>query len=90
MRCRPETIEHVADEAAAGRRGRAEHLLERLSGHERAVAVLIGQRRSNAEIGDELAMSVATVKAYVSRLLTKLELNNLVQVALRVHDAGLA
>lgn len=34
-------------------------------------------------------MSVATVKAYVSRLLTRLDLNNRVQVALLVHDAGL-
>jgi DNA-binding NarL/FixJ family response regulator len=29
------------------------------------------------------------VKAHVSRLLVKLELNNRVQVALLVHDAGL-
>ena len=35
-------------------------------------------------------MSVATVKAHVSRLLTKLELNNRVQIALLAHDAGLA
>ena len=34
-------------------------------------------------------MSVATVKAHVSRLLSKLDLNNRVQVALLVHDAGL-
>ena len=34
-------------------------------------------------------MSVATVKAYVSRLLAKLDLNNRVQVALLVHDAEL-
>ena len=34
-------------------------------------------------------MSVATVKAHVSRLLTKLDLDNRVQVALLVHDAGL-
>jgi DNA-binding NarL/FixJ family response regulator len=34
-------------------------------------------------------VSIATVKAYVSRLLTKLELNNRVQVALLVHDAAL-
>jgi DNA-binding NarL/FixJ family response regulator len=31
----------------------------------------------------------ATAKAYVSRLLTKLELNNRIQVALLVHDADL-
>ncbi len=35
-------------------------------------------------------MSVATVKAHMSRLMTKLELNNRVQVALLVHDAELA
>jgi DNA-binding NarL/FixJ family response regulator len=29
------------------------------------------------------------VKAHVSRLLVKLELNNRVQVALLVHDAGI-
>jgi hypothetical protein len=35
--------------------------------------------KSNAEIGADLYMSVATVKAYASRLLTRLELNNRVQ-----------
>lgn len=35
-------------------------------------------------------MSVATVKAHVSRLLDKLDLNNRVQIALLAHDAGLA
>jgi ATP/maltotriose-dependent transcriptional regulator MalT len=49
----------------------------------------LGRGRSNAEISAELFMSVATVKAHVSRLLTKLELNNRVQIALLVHDAGL-
>jgi DNA-binding NarL/FixJ family response regulator len=34
-------------------------------------------------------MSVATVKAHVSRLLTKPGADNRVQVAIRVHDAGL-
>ena len=33
------------------------------------------------------AMSTATVKAYVSRILTKLDLTNRVQVALLVHDS---
>ena len=35
-------------------------------------------------------MSVATVKAHVSRLLMKLDLDNRVQIALLVHDAGLS
>ena len=36
----------------------------------------------------ELHMTVATVKAHVSRLLTKLEADKRVQVALLVQDAG--
>ncbi|MFD0900488.1 response regulator transcription factor [Actinomadura sediminis] len=70
-------------------RDRARALLGRLSDGERAVALLVGRGRTNAEIGRELSLSVATVKAYVSRLLTKLELNNRVQIALLVHDADL-
>ena len=35
-------------------------------------------------------MSIGTVKAHVTQVLMKLELNNRVQVALLVHDAGLA
>ena len=35
-------------------------------------------------------MCVATVKAHVTRVLMKLELDNRVQVALLAHDAGLA
>jgi DNA-binding NarL/FixJ family response regulator len=67
----------------------ARDLLAQLSGREREVVIAIGQGKSNAQIGAELYMSVATVKAHVSRLLTKLGLNNRVQVALLAHDAGL-
>jgi DNA-binding NarL/FixJ family response regulator len=71
------------------RRDRALRLLDGLTEREREVAVALGRGRTNAEISAELFMSVATVKAYVSRLLTKLDLNNRVQVALLVQDAGL-
>ena len=83
-------IAHVAAPAAASPRTAARHRLDRLSERERDVALALGEGKSNAEISAELFMSVATVKAHVSRLLTKLELNNRVQVALLVHDAGLA
>ncbi|GAA2161496.1 response regulator transcription factor [Actinomadura napierensis] len=79
----------VADAGADPRKARARELLERLSEGERAVAVRVGQGKTNSEIGRELSLSVATVKAYVSRLLTKLGLNNRVQVALLVSDADL-
>lgn len=45
--------------------------------------------RSNAEIATAHHVSLATVKTYVSAILTKLDLNNRVQVALLVHDADL-
>ncbi|WP_435122419.1 response regulator [Micromonospora tulbaghiae] len=86
-------IAHVTGTApvpgADPKRERAVRLLDGLSEREREVAVLLGRGRTNAEISAELFMSVATVKAYVSRLLTKLDLNNRVQVALLVQDAGL-
>jgi DNA-binding NarL/FixJ family response regulator len=82
-------LTHVSDPGLGGRQSHAKELLDRLTERERAVAVAIGEGKSNAEIGGELYMSVATVKAHVSRLLTKLELTNRVQVALLAHDAGL-
>jgi DNA-binding NarL/FixJ family response regulator len=82
-------MSYVAHSGIDPRRDRARAALERLSDGERAVAVLIGQGKANSEIARELVVSVATVKAYVSRLLAKLELNNRVQVALLVHDAAL-
>jgi DNA-binding NarL/FixJ family response regulator len=87
----PDVIRRVmafaAEPSPDPRRERAQQLLARLSDGERAVATLVGQGRTNSEIGHELLMSTATVKAYMSRILTKLDLNNRVQVALVVHDA---
>ncbi|MFF4417340.1 response regulator [Streptosporangium sp. NPDC001559] len=81
-------IAHVSDGGAGARREQARALLAVLSDRERDVVLAVGRGRSNAEIAAELYMSVATVKAHVSRVLTKLELNNRVQIALTVHDAG--
>ncbi|MFB7352591.1 response regulator [Streptomyces gardneri] len=63
--------------------------LAELAVREREVAVAVGKGRSNAEIAAELYMSVPTVKTHVSRVLAKLDLNNRVQIALLVHEAGL-
>ena len=70
------------------RRRRARDQLVRLTEREREVAVAIGRGKSNAEISRDLYMSIATVKAHVSRLLEKFEFNNRVQIALLAHDAG--
>jgi DNA-binding NarL/FixJ family response regulator len=60
----------AGDGGAAERAERARELLARLSAREREVALAVGQGRANAEIATELHMSVATVKAHVSRLLS--------------------
>ena len=83
-------LTHFAGGGADARRAEAAALLERLTDREREVALAVAEGMSNAEIAATLYMSVATVKAHVSRLLTKLELNNRVQIALLAHDAGLA
>ena len=83
-------IDHVTDREASTRRTRANELLARLTDREKQVALAIAQGKPNAEIGAELFMGLGTVKAHVTRVLMKLELDNRVQVALLAHDAGLA
>ena len=65
----------------------AREALAGLSGREHEVALAVGRGASNADIAAELHMSVATVKAHVSRLLAKLALDNRVQLALLVQEA---
>jgi DNA-binding NarL/FixJ family response regulator len=77
---------YVATADGDAARDQARARLDRLSPGERDVAMLIAQGRTNQEIGTALRMSTATVKAYVSRILTKLDLTNRVQIALLVHD----
>ena len=68
---------------------RARTLLARLTPRERDVVVAIGKGQSNAEIARILLMSLTTVKAHVSHILTKLNMANRTQIALLAHDAGL-
>ena len=82
-------IAHVGTTGADARHRHARTMLARLSEREREVAMAVGRGRSNAEISSDLFMSVATVKAHVSSILTKLDLNNRTQIALLAHDAGL-
>jgi DNA-binding NarL/FixJ family response regulator len=81
-------IVHVTDDEGGDRKRHGREQLNRLTDREREVAVAVGLGKTNAEISRELYMSVATVKAHVSHVLDKLELNNRVQIALLAHDAG--
>ncbi|MCK9249881.1 MAG: response regulator transcription factor [Solirubrobacteraceae bacterium] len=81
-------VDHVADGPADDRRRAARARLAELTDREREVADALRHGKANADIAAELFMSVATVKAHVSRVMQKLDLDNRVQVALLVHDAG--
>nr|WP_231384151.1 response regulator transcription factor [Cellulomonas sp. URHD0024] len=65
----------------------ARERLNTLTERERDVVLAIGRGASNADIGRELYLSVATVKSHVSSVLLKLGLENRTQIALLVHDA---
>src|SRR4029078_7366574 len=84
----PVLIGHVTDGEPHARQRHPREQLDRLTEREREVAVAVGLGKSNAEIGRELYMSVATVKSHVSRVLQKLEVNKRVQIALLAPDAG--
>jgi DNA-binding NarL/FixJ family response regulator len=62
--------------------------LSSLSERELAVFKLVAKGKSNSEIGAELYLSEATVKTYVSRLLTKLDLRDRVQIAVLAYESG--
>ena len=72
---------------ATERRRAAAQRLATLTDREREVAIAVGSGASNAEVAASLFMSEATVKAHVSRLFTKLDVTNRVQIAIVVHDA---
>jgi len=69
---------------AAG--GEGEGLTER----EREVLLLIAEGKSNKEIGDELHISIKTVKTHVSNLLLKCEAEDRTQLAIYAHRKGWA
>jgi DNA-binding NarL/FixJ family response regulator len=64
--------------------------LAALTDREQEVATAVGAGASNADIAASLFMSEATAKAHVSRLLSKLDVSNRVQIAILVHDAAQA
>ncbi|MEE4021885.1 response regulator transcription factor [Gordonia sp. PKS22-38] len=83
-------IKQVVDGGAHPRSPEARDAVVTLTDRERDVAIGVAKGASNAEIAAELFMSVATVKAHISHIFAKLGTTNRVQVAIILHDAGLA
>ncbi|WP_218184643.1 response regulator transcription factor [Nigerium massiliense] len=64
-------------------------LFNTLSPRKRDIARLIADGHSNAEIAETLTIEPSSVRRNVSRILTKLDLRDRVQIAVLWHKAGL-
>jgi len=67
-----------------------DEVLAQLTEREHEVLTLVAAGMSNAEIAASLHLSVATVKTHVSRLLTKLNSRDRVQLVVIAYQAGIA
>ncbi|MFE0647090.1 response regulator [Streptomyces sp. NPDC059534] len=88
----PQITRHLIDRYLDGDEDTADPRMSRiadLTSREREVLAMVGTGASNAEIGKRLHLGEGTVKAYVSRMLTKLSCSNRVQAAILAHDARL-
>ncbi|WP_308163960.1 response regulator transcription factor [Nonomuraea sediminis] len=88
----PSVARQVIAAATGGgepQRQEAQWKLAKLTEREQEVAIEVARGNSNAEIAEHLYMSVATVKANITRIFAKLGTDSRVQVAMKVRDAGL-
>ena len=60
-----------------------------ITDREREVLILVGRGRSNGEIAADLYISVATVKAHVARLFSKLDARDRVHLVIIAYELGL-
>ncbi|PSM44706.1 DNA-binding response regulator [Streptomyces dioscori] len=63
--------------------------VEGITAREEEVLTLVGGGLSNAEIAARLHISVATAKAHIGRLLTKLDARDRVQLVIMAYESGL-
>jgi DNA-binding NarL/FixJ family response regulator len=59
-----------------------------LTDREEEVLVAVARGLTNTEIGDELFISLSTVKTHIASLMTKLRARNRVEIAMWAHETG--
>ncbi|MCX5613398.1 response regulator transcription factor [Streptomyces sp. NBC_00047] len=64
-------------------------VVDGITDREREVLTLVGRGLSNTEIAEELTISVATAKAHLARLFTKLDARDRVHLVILAYEIGL-
>ncbi|MFE7587762.1 response regulator [Kitasatospora sp. NPDC001119] len=82
-------IKEFADRPTATSSAEPRRTITGITDREREVLTLIGQGMSNPELAEHLVISVATAKTYVTRLLSKLNARDRVQLVIIAYEAGL-
>ena len=62
--------------------------IDALTEREEEVLVTVARGRTNAEIADELHISLSTAKTHIASLMTKLGARNRVEIAMWAHETG--
>lgn len=84
-----QVIDHLIEDPAAAGRDAARARVATLTDRELDVARGVAEGLTNAAIGERLFLAEGTVKAHVAHVLTKLDLENRVQLAALVASAAL-
>lgn len=82
----PEALNRLL--SAAGSPAPGTERVARLSEREAQIAERVAQGLTNADIAEQLHLSLPTVKTHLARIFDKLAVTNRVQVALLVREAG--
>ena len=87
----PSVTRRLLERFAADRTGTAPVPagFDELTEREREVLLLVARGLTNGEIADRLILGETTVKTHVSRILSKLDLRDRVQIVVVAYEAGL-
>ena len=78
----------LATFAGTHRRAPAAQPIDALTGREEEVLLTLARGRTNAEIAEELHISMSTVKTHIASLMAKLGARNRVEVAMWAYETG--